>query len=255
PDLSKFKLTSDQKTEIKEEAAQMVDQIADNLDKKNELALLCLQKENIFTEFQHFQESYTNHITIYVKKNISSNRILRLWVSIENTAKRGKKIGWVGRFMNRLIYGIKDKSFYEHPIGDIITACQYKYYQTKISELTRRILFLENSLQDFGFDNKMKKYTALSMQILKAELYERYGQQKRAPYSISELRQKSEEFIKDYPVIMSTTYSLRQSLSDKILYDYVIIDEASQVDLATGALALSCAKRAIIVGDVKQLPN
>src|SRR5690606_8058821 len=40
-----------------------------------------------------------------------------------------------------------------------------------------------------------------------------------------------------------------------ICYDYVIIDEASQVDLATGALALSCAKRAVIVGDLKQLPN
>ncbi len=54
---------------------------------------------------------------------------------------------------------------------------------------------------------------------------------------------------------MSTTYSLRQSLSDGISYDYVIIDESSQVDLATGALALSCAKRAVIVGDLKQLPN
>jgi hypothetical protein len=54
---------------------------------------------------------------------------------------------------------------------------------------------------------------------------------------------------------MSTTYSLRQSLSDKISYDYVIVDESSQVDLATGALALSCAKRAVIVGDIKQLPN
>ena len=54
---------------------------------------------------------------------------------------------------------------------------------------------------------------------------------------------------------MSTTYSLRQSLSDNISYDYLIIDESSQVDLATGALALSCAKRAIVVGDTKQLPN
>lgn len=33
------------------------------------------------------------------------------------------------------------------------------------------------------------------------------------------------------------------------------MDEASQVDIATGALALSCAKNAIIVGDTKQLPN
>lgn len=33
------------------------------------------------------------------------------------------------------------------------------------------------------------------------------------------------------------------------------MDEASQVDIATGALALSCAKNAVIVGDIKQLPN
>ena len=33
------------------------------------------------------------------------------------------------------------------------------------------------------------------------------------------------------------------------------MDEASQVDIATGALALSCARNAVIVGDTKQLPN
>ena len=38
-------------------------------------------------------------------------------------------------------------------------------------------------------------------------------------------------------------------------FDYIIMDEASQVDVTTGALALSCAKNAVIVGDTKQLPN
>ena len=41
-----------------------------------------------------------------------------------------------------------------------------------------------------------------------------------------------------------------------VMYDdYLIVDEASQVDLATGVLAFSCAKNIIIVGDQKQLPN
>ena len=39
------------------------------------------------------------------------------------------------------------------------------------------------------------------------------------------------------------------------MYDYLIMDEASQVDIATGALALSCARNVVIVGDTKQLPN
>lgn len=40
-----------------------------------------------------------------------------------------------------------------------------------------------------------------------------------------------------------------------MVFDYVIMDEASQVDITTGALALSCAMNAVIVGDSKQLPN
>ena len=33
------------------------------------------------------------------------------------------------------------------------------------------------------------------------------------------------------------------------------MDEASQVDLATGVLALACARNIVIVGDLQQLPN
>lgn len=39
------------------------------------------------------------------------------------------------------------------------------------------------------------------------------------------------------------------------LFDYVIMDEASQVSVETGLLALTCAKNAVIVGDTMQLPN
>ncbi|WP_309568888.1 AAA domain-containing protein [Clostridium estertheticum] len=52
-----------------------------------------------------------------------------------------------------------------------------------------------------------------------------------------------------------TTHSLRSCVSENYLFDYVIVDEASQVDIVTGALALSCAKNVVIVGDLKQLPN
>lgn len=51
-----------------------------------------------------------------------------------------------------------------------------------------------------------------------------------------------------------TTHSIRSSLADTI-YDYLIVDEASQVDLITGVLAMSCARNMVVVGDEKQLPN
>ena len=257
PDLSKFNLTDVQKTEIKEKAATLVTQLSENLDKKNELAILKLQIDNIKTEYEHFKETYKNksEINVEFKKNITAEKILELWISLELLGEKRKNINFIRRFIFRLKYGIKDKAFYANSLDEMIFICQSKYYPTKIYELENRIEFLEHSLENFAFDSKMKEYTKMSMQLLKAELCKRYNHQKREPYTISELRQKSNEFIKDYPVIMSTTYSLRQSLSDKLFYDYVIIDEASQVDLATGALALSCAKRAVIVGDIKQLPN
>ena len=257
PDLSKFYLTDAQKAEIKTKTKTLVTRISENLDKKNELALLKLQVDNIKTEYQHFQDIHKGKTekNVEFKKNISAKKILELWISIEVLATKRKKIGFIKRFTYRRKYGIKDKSFYANSLEEMIFICQLRYYQNKVRELTKRIEFLELSLKNFAFDDKMKEYTKMSMQLLKAELYKRYNQQKREPYTISELRHKSNDFIKDYPVIMSTTYSLRQSLSEKFSYDYVIIDESSQVDLATGALALSCAKRAVIVGDIKQLPN
>jgi superfamily I DNA and/or RNA helicase len=257
PDLSKFNLTDIQKTEIKEKATKLVTQLSENLDKKNELATLKLQIDNLKTEYTHFKETYKakTEKNVEFKKNIKAEKILELWVSLEIVEKNQKKINFIKRFIYRLKYGIKDNAFYTNTLDKMIFICQSKYYPTKIRELSNRIEFLEHSLKNFAFDSKMKEYKEISMQLLKAELSKRYNQQKKEPYTISELRSKSNEFIKDYPVIMSTTFSIRQSLSDKLLYDYVIIDEASQVDLATGALALSCAKRAVIVGDTKQLPN
>lgn len=49
--------------------------------------------------------------------------------------------------------------------------------------------------------------------------------------------------------------SIKGTLSINHTYDYLIVDEASQVDLATGVLAFSCARNIVIVGDLKQLPN
>ena len=51
------------------------------------------------------------------------------------------------------------------------------------------------------------------------------------------------------PLLQQTDCSTRD------IYDYLIVDEASQVDLATGVLAFSCARNIVIVGDLKQLPN
>lgn len=257
PDLTQFDIAGSEKSKLKEKALLLSEQLSEKLDKKNRLALLKLQVDNLETEYEHFKENHKNEKSnaVEFKRNISSGQILQLWITLESLAKRSKKVGFINRLLFRFKYGIKDKSFYENPLNEMIFICQSKYYPTKLMEVTKEIESLKSALKHFAFDSKLREYTDISMRILKAELFRRYYKKKRNEYTIPELKRRSEEFIKDYPVIMSTTYSLRQSLSDDISYDYVIIDESSQVDLATGALALSCAKKAVIVGDVKQLPN
>lgn len=103
----------------------------------------------------------------------------------------------------------------------------------------------------------MKEYSETSMKLFKAKLAEKFGAAggNRTVFSDDALWKNFGAFIKEYPVILSTTHSLRSCICENYLFDYVIIDEASQVDLVTGALALSCALNSVIVGDIKQLPN
>jgi len=61
--------------------------------------------------------------------------------------------------------------------------------------------------------------------------------------------------INEYPVILSTTFSARTNFREDTVFDYVIMDEASQISAETGALAMMCAHRAVIVGDSMQLTN
>jgi superfamily I DNA and/or RNA helicase len=48
---------------------------------------------------------------------------------------------------------------------------------------------------------------------------------------------------------------LLNSIPKGSLLDYVIIDEASQVDLVTAVLVMSCCKNLIVVGDTNQLSH
>ncbi|MCC6721255.1 MAG: AAA family ATPase [Bacteroidia bacterium] len=255
PDLSQFNLSDKEKSGIKHSCENLFNQLSDYLLQKNELALLKQELDCLTTEYKHFQDENKIENDIDFLMNRTADNILGLWVAIENHALTNKKLTWWRKLRYWFRYGRKGKTLYDIPTEKAILICQSNYYPVKIEELKNRQNVLDTSLNRFSFDDKMQEYSQLAMQLFKSELYKKYNRNQRKRYEIWELRSSSEKFLKDYPVIMSTTYSLRRSLAEEITYDFVIIDESSQVDLATGALALSCAKRAVIVGDLKQLPN
>lgn len=139
---------------------------------------------------------------------------------------------------------------------DVVLRLQLAYYTKRIAELEREIELVEGRLQQADFDRIARNHQQLSAQFLHAELADRYRKPGRTTYAADSYRSSRTfaSFIEDYPALLSTCHSLRASISDGYLLDYLIIDEASQVNLLTAGLAMSCARNVIVVGDQKQLP-
>ena len=163
------------------------------------------------------------------RKNITAEKVLQMLQECEAFLKRQTSVSFWYKAKSTVLYGLFEWNYYKNDISDIVT-----YVNAK---------------------KKMDQLTQDSMEYLRAALFERYGRKNtRKCFSAEDLWKAPESILEEYPIVLSTTFSSRSSLKN-MMYDYIIMDEASQVDLATGALALSCAENAVIVGDLKQLPN
>ncbi|MBO1737195.1 AAA domain-containing protein [Leifsonia sp. TF02-11] len=140
-------------------------------------------------------------------------------------------------------------------VTETILALQRAFYQRRSEELNKTIEDCERQLEGERFADRLSEHRALSWQVLREDLRRRYRSLDVHAYSAAHYRQQIGGFLRDYPVILSTCHSLRASIGSEALLDYLIVDEASQVDLLAAAPALACAKNLIVVGDLKQLPH
>ena len=139
---------------------------------------------------------------------------------------------------------------------NVVLRLQLAYYHKRIAELERDIGRVDDELRRADFEQLSRQHHQLSVQFLRAELAARYRESQRATYREDSYRlsRTFNDFIKDYPALLSTCHSLRGSIADGYLLDYLIIDEASQVNLLLAGLAMSCARHVVVVGDQRQLP-
>lgn len=154
-----------------------------------------------------------------------------------------------------LRFGISVRVYFNLSTEECVAIFQRAYYLRKITELEIERDFLITSLKGFHFDERLERLTTLSMKLLKHHLAGHYNNRKRKIFAIEGLSRKPEEFFDEYPIVLSTTFSIITSVKSGYLFDCVIVDEASQVDLLNGVLAMACAKKLVIVGDPMQLSN
>ena len=259
-DLASWKLSESEKLMLQNQLSRLFANLAELLKYKNKLAELQQQKRDLETEYHHFcqyfHEQHPGNILFTgLSKKLSTRDLLDFLINYEQSGLYSAPIRFFLRIYYRFKFGLKWRDSKKIVAAEILDSVQKQYYATKINEIEADVQKLENILRNYNFEQKMAEYSSLSLRLLKNELAAKYLGKPRVVYQLEALWKKSESFLKDYPVILSTTYSLRSSLSKRVIYDYVIIDESSQVDIATGALALSCAQKAVVVGDSKQLPN
>ena len=258
PQMTEWQRSESEMERLRSDARHLTDELTVMLDARNRIAeidreLLEIKPEQFyFGEYYRSRRSRPDGAKKLVK--LPSRKLLALWLEYENNS--GRKVG----FFRKLLISVQFSMSAVNLFGDIpeavIPFLQNLYYQNKISELKAEKRTLESRLVNYQFEKKMEELRQTSMILFRAELARRYSwRMPRRRFESRDFRGNSEEFTKEYPVILSTTYSVKGTLSADYVYDYLIVDEASQVDLATGVLAFCSAKNIVIVGDLKQLPN
>ena len=215
---------------------------------KSELAALEL-------ESKYFDNSLTD---IYSNKKLlkkSSDVLMDLLQKIQFTYEEKEKFGFFMNLELKISFGLGEKGNWTVNPDKAIETIKATYYPLKKKEFEAELNEKESIVKDFNPNEVYEK----CLTTLRCEVAKKYFKKtERTQFKDGkEIYFNPASFANEYPVILSTTFSSRGTIGQgtEFLFDYVIMDEASQVDVVTGALALSCAKNAVIVGDKMQLPN
>lgn len=260
PDISGWELDSEIQNALKDEIIENVNKLKGIFEKQERLAKAKREFDTVLLEIKYFEqylrETNTSEKMLKVRRRLKSSRLMKLWQECYDFSENERSVSFWYKFKSVIIYGISDWNFFKEDISKIVTLMQKLFYYSKKTELINEISSLERELQSINAKEKMDKLTEKSMEYLRSKLFDKYGSTKdRKIFIEDDLWKNSTEVVKEYPIILSTTFSSRSSLGKNMTYDYLIMDEASQVDVATGALALSCARNIVVVGDTNQLPN
>jgi RecA/RadA recombinase len=224
----------------------------------NERAMLVGKISQTQAEFElhkRLQETTPSEEAFSLSQNLSAHDLLKLLVEVEEVDLH-LQINFFRLVKEIFIYGMWGRKRRRQLFSEGAMVLRSLYYQAYLSELHEQLSKVESILHENNFLTVQQQVQEMSWKLLRGVVAERFRHQGgRTKFTSRDLWSKYDTFLKEYPVVFSTTHSIKTSLSPDCLYDLIILDESSQVDVATGTLALSCAKRAVIVGDEKQLPN
>ncbi len=231
--------------------------------KQEELSHAKQEYRALELEKRHFHSEVGLHISLRLKSYMPSRHLIRLWQTLQRYEEEGQVSAWKSWWRNKVtrlkaatIFLNGASKFLQLDTSKRIAVLQSLYYEKRMAELHRKIKSLEELFSRSDSNQMLEYFNKVSTVYFNHTLYKRYGGHRVKPFfTPAMIRQNPAGFLHEFPVVLSTTFSSRNNFSSDVLFDYVIMDEASQVSSETGLLALTCARNAVIVGDSMQLPN
>lgn len=204
--------------------------------------------ESQLIELQH-EKRYYELVTdnpLRMKDNLSSTIYLSLILRLQES----RKLWFYERWLMAFRLGLKR---WNANLNDLIRSIEQLYYTSRTRELTQQIESNKRYLKSQRKEQITKELQVLYRKSLEHQIYQHYSKQPIREFTANDYRQNFNEFLQRYPVVLSTSHSLLNNAPRGFCFDYLIIDEASQGDLLSSTLAMSCANNLVVVGDSRQL--
>lgn len=223
--------------------------------KENTKNKLIETKNSIELEHKHFlcqHDVFDFNKYIFKTTKISKDKLLSVLVFLSEY--QHEKLSAFKKFkLRRMIKA--NKKFHHLSLEDQIILLQNEYFLVCIKDIDKKIQKINEELHNQSFEDILNEYKDLSLISLKNSLYEMFKNKRTNSYEKVDYKKNFDKFVEDFPVILSSTYALAQCTKNGFLFDYLIVDESSQVNMASAILSMRVAKNMVIVGDINQLPQ
>lgn len=255
-----FKISDDRLEKAKNEVRYLDSTLAKSFQYRNKLATLKTELSDAEIEFSHIkaEQPIRQDIQSELNKKLYRKWNFRTTLKLKNLLSPidlKNKLSIINKLRLVLQFGLIDLNSIRQYSEEFPIYVNHKFYELYIAKIKDEILEVENWLAGNNEEANLNHFIAASKEIFNGVLFKKYNSLGRVAFDLENYRNQFDDFMKRYPVVLSATVSLHTSIPKGYLFDYVIIDESSQVDIIKSAVCFSCCRNVVIVGDSMQLAH
>lgn len=251
----RFRFENENLSNKKAELASIQNGLVNKLENQAKIEILEMQKSHLLAENVSFQEDIETH-GVKIPSSVLSfgpEKLLEFKEEYSSIIKKQGHISFLRKFMFIFKYNILDFGFYNIKLETLEKALNEVYNNLKIDEIDEEIKLLKVNIDKSKIDGEIEKIKEKSMDVLMCGLYECLNNNESI--NTSQEKEENETLMEklNYPIVTSARDFFINSIDNNCIFDYVILDEASDIDIVTGALALARGRNVIIIDDLNEM--